>query len=459
MAASADVDSILRGAVAAHRAGRLGAARAAYDAVLRVAPDHPWANYFRGVIAEGAADMAGALACFRRAGASPQAPPQALVALGNRELARGDDSAALAAFDRVVGSHPRFVAALTGRVLALKRMGRLADAAAAADIAVRLRRGWVNGAPPPGQIDPADCEQARLANRVKLRHDAAQVRHLVGSGRIGMEHSAIADAYDELADNLRDLPDDTTLIRLDDAALDRCGRAFNRLLHLGDGAAVETDPVAAAADVAAADRDFAARRPEPVVIDGVLEPAVLDRLYRFLLDSTIWFDVKDHGGHLGAYFEDGLACPLVVQIAVAVRRALPITLGGLALAQIWAFRHAQSGAGTAAHADIGAVSANFWPTPDAANTDPQSGGLEIWPVRVPQGWDFHAMNADRDRIDAFLARSGAKPVVIPYRCNRLVLFEANLFHRTQPGSFRHGFANQRMNVTFLFDEPAACLPC
>jgi hypothetical protein len=440
---------MLREAVAAHRAGRLADARAGYDGVLLHAPAHPWANYFRGVIAEGAQDAAAALACFRRAGALPQA----LVALGNLELTRGDAGRALAAFDDAIAARPLLVAAWTGRVLALKRLARLDEAVAAAGTALRLRRGWTHGAPPPGQLDPAEQERTRLTNRVKLRHDAAQLRFLVERHAIGVGHHAIADAYDALAGDLRHLPDDTTLARLDDAALARCGHAYNRLLHLGDGAAMPAGPLADVAAFATADRGFRARRPLPVVIDDVLAAPALDRLYGFLRDSTIWFEVKDHGAHLGAYFEDGLACPLVAQIAQALQHALPRTLGGLSLAQVWAYRHAQAGSGTTPHADIGAVSANFWPTPDAANADPSGGGLEIWPVRVPDGWDFRAMNADRARISAFLAQSGTAPVVIPYRCNRIVLFEANLFHRTQPGRFRPGFAQQRINITFLYDDP------
>ncbi len=79
-------------------------------------------------------------------------------------------------------------------------------------------------------------------------------------------------------------------------------------------------------------------------------------------------------------------------------------------------------------------------------------------MRERRDWDFHAMNADRGRMEAFLTRSGAVPTVIPYRCNRLVLFEANLFHHTQRGCFRPGFVDQRMNMTLLFGQPAAHTP-
>ncbi|MBV9756235.1 MAG: hypothetical protein JO047_04205 [Alphaproteobacteria bacterium] len=51
--------------------------------------------------------------------------------------------------------------------------------------------------------------------------------------------------------------------------------------------------------------------------------------------------MNDHGGHLGAYFEEGLACGLTAQIAEELRALLPRTLGGSRLAQLWAYKYQQ----------------------------------------------------------------------------------------------------------------------
>ena len=84
----------------------------------------------------------------------------------------------------------------------------------------------------------------------------------------------------------------------------------------------------------------------------------------------------------------------------------------------------------------------------------QGGGIEIWPVRMPEDWDFKHANVERDGIRHLLAGKG-DPIVVPHRCNRLVLFEANLFHRTSPGSFKTGYENRRVNITFLYDRMEA----
>jgi tetratricopeptide (TPR) repeat protein len=169
---------VLRHAVAAHQAGRLDEARLGYDRVLADEPDHGWANYFRAVLADTEGNARLALDCLRRAAAAQEPPVQALVTLGNRELADGRAEAALAAFDAAIGLRPGLAAASTGRALALKRLGRLVDAMAAGRRALELRRGWQSGAAiPPGSLDPAEVAEMRRANRIKLGHDAAQLRH------------------------------------------------------------------------------------------------------------------------------------------------------------------------------------------------------------------------------------------------------------------------------------------
>jgi hypothetical protein len=134
----------------------------------------------------------------------------------------------------------------------------------------------------------------------------------------------------------------------------------------------------------------------------------------------------------------------------AATHTWPETLGGKRLAQLWAYKYQQGMGGTELHADVGAVSLNLWVTPDTANLDPEGGGLEIVPLVLPHDWDFRRMNVERDALRRFAAASGTAPVRIAYRCNRMVMFDARLLHRTAQGRFADGYTNMRTNVTFLF---------
>jgi len=56
-------------------------------------------------------------------------------------------------------------------------------------------------------------------------------------------------------------------------------------------------------------------------------------------------------------------------------------------------------------------------------------------------------------MEAELAASGSRPVVIPYRRNRVVVFDSALYHATNRHSFKPGYTNRRINLTLLFGLP------
>ncbi len=74
----------------------------------------------------------------------------------------------------------------------------------------------------------------------------------------------------------------------------------------------------------------------------------------------------------------------------------------------------------------------------------------MWDIKAPQDWDFPRYNADVAGARAFLAREGAKPIVIPHRANRAVVFDSDLFHETDRIDFKDGYENRRINVTMLY---------
>jgi len=74
----------------------------------------------------------------------------------------------------------------------------------------------------------------------------------------------------------------------------------------------------------------------------------------------------------------------------------------------------------------------------------------IWDVASPEDWDFRKYNADGPAMRAFLARTGAKAVRVPYRTNRAVIFDSDLFHETDAIAFKDGYVNRRINITMLY---------
>ncbi len=111
------------------------------------------------------------------------------------------------------------------------------------------------------------------------------------------------------------------------------------------------------------------------------------------------------------------------------------------------------------HTDNGAVTFNFWLTPDRANLRPGRSGLVVYPKEQPLECDWVRYNLHKDdpavqaEILEFLG--DVEPIVIPYRCNRAVLFRSNLYHRSDEFRFAEGYEKGRMNVTLLFGERGA----
>ena len=189
------------------------------------------------------------------------------------------------------------------------------------------------------------------------------------------------------------------------------------------------------------------------MIDDFLSESALDSLRRFCLEFTIWFTNCYAHDRLGAFFRDGFSCPLLAQIADETRRAFPNLIGRQhKVEQIWAFKYNNSQPRTSAHADFAAVNLNLWLTPSKANLDNESGGLTIYNVEAPLDWSFNNYNKEGQKISAYLAEQNASCVRIPYAANRAIMFKSNLFHATEPLSFRSGYENKRINVTILFGK-------
>ena len=162
----------------------------------------------------------------------------------------------------------------------------------------------------------------------------------------------------------------------------------------------------------------------------------------------MWRSVYD--GYLGAFPECGFACPLLAKIADELPRRYPIVFISHPLTQLWAFKYDSQLPGIGIHADFAAINVNFWITPDDANLDPKSGGLVIWDKAAPLDWDFAKYNRDITAAREYLVSAGARPVTVPYRSNRAVIFDSDLFHETDRIAFKEGYLNRRINITLLY---------
>jgi hypothetical protein len=192
--------------------------------------------------------------------------------------------------------------------------------------------------------------------------------------------------------------------------------------------------------------------PEILTFDDFLSEDALEIIYEFCLRSTIFYDIRMN--YFGAYAQQGFSGPLLHQIAEELRARFPRIFGTHLLSQAWAYKYDNSEKGIKVHADVGAVNCNFWVTPTEANLDPSSGGLIVYDVEAPDEWNFADFNTENSvsKVYEFLEKENANKIVIPYKRNRMVMFNSNLFHTSDHnGKFEPTlYSNRRINITYLF---------
>jgi tetratricopeptide (TPR) repeat protein len=433
--ANRDLSRLVADAQAHHQAGRLGEAEAAYQCALAISPGHAAIAHNLGVIAasRGAADCA--ISYFDQAIA---AEPRYASAHFNRAVAQqvlGRSRQAIDGFSRASALEPGHYEAHRALALLWLAQGERGRALDHFARTYELRRGE--------DRTQIAIRSLNWATRDKLLHDCEQFRFLAARHRDGHRFHALASAYAAVAEDFPHSP-----AELSAAQMDALGDDYNTAIHVLAAPELVGPAVRQRTDTATMLQAF--QQTGVVYFDNLLTPHALLQLKRYLLEGTIWHDFSHIDGFVASYLEDGLACPLLLQIADEIRHILPELLEKRPLSQAWVFKGLRPGAAIDAHADDAAISLNFWLTPGEANLDPGRGGLSVCHVPPPAAWQFKDYHADRRRIADFMDSHARDTQVVGYRENRAVLFRSCLFHRSDAPHFASGYENHRINLTMLF---------
>jgi len=470
--------------------GRLDDAVGDFDRLLTAAPDMAGAWGNRGVVLQRLGRLPAAIESYDRALKLLPDHAQTWLNRGTALQAQGRFAEALESFDRALKLAPRNAKAWQGRGSALMGLQRLEEALESFNEAL--------------DIAPADAlilqQRAAAEQAIQTLKDIPDDEHALSAWQARAAYQQIAQRFD---DALAALDRALALAPDNSESLTRKGAVLCEMQRTAEGMAVyhhhaqvtlgqepvmlESDPAhkrrhdaeqrdhlssvgvndtgfhlepGARVPVAVnpANAEDVARRwrqsdPQIVVIDNLLTEEALEGLRRFCWGSTIWRRPYKNG-YLGAMPETGFACPLLAQIADELREVFPTMIGSHGLRRTWGFKYDSSLSGIPMHADQAAVNVNFWIAPEDANNDPESGGLVVWDKKAPLDWDFTRYNTDEPAIRAFLAEKGAKPIVVPHRANRAVVFDSDLFHETDKIRFKDGYLNRRINVTMLYGRRA-----
>ena len=488
----ASAESLWRQAAALQRAGRTSEAALAYREFIALRPDVAEARVNLANLLTATGAHADAETVYREALALRRDLPEARFGLANVLRAQGKLEDAVTAYRAVLVLNAANPAALYNLGSTLQALGRPDQAFTAFSRAVGVKPDFAQAHNNLGILhyDSEEWQQAfacfstalRLQpNFVKARNNLGMALHKLGN--LAEAEDAFAEAirlkpdYIEAFDNLGALllemgrteeafqcfmrraalvpaPPEPIASRKDhDSEQEAFRGCLAATVEIDGGERIEGTAINRRNNIEEISSAWQTRQPQIVVIDNLLTPEALDGLRRFCHGSTIWRDTFD--GYVGARPQSGFACPLLAQIALEFANTYPAIFRDHPLLFAWAFKYQQGLGGTRVHADFAAVNVNFWITPDDANLDPQTGGLVVWDKAAPLDWDFGRYNADEPAIRDYLASQGAMPTRIPYRANRAVVFDSDLFHETDTLDFRSGYTNRRINVTLLYGTRAS----
>jgi tetratricopeptide (TPR) repeat protein len=432
---SAEFRALVADAMTHFQAGRLPQAESAYRAALAMAPGDPAVTHNLGAAIAAQCRHREALASFDKALAADPGYVSAHYNKAVALMALGEAQAATKSFSRAAALEPQHYEAHRALGFLWLSQGELGRALDHFARTYELRRG--------DDRTTIALKSLTTTARHKLEHDAEQFLYLSQRVRDRVRFEQLARSYAEIA---KQVPNEVST--LSDAQIGALGEDYNTPIHLHAAPEIGGRAVNERADRAVLTAQFAEQG--AVAVDDLLTPQALDALRRFLLESTIWHDFSHIDGFVASYLEDGLACPLLLQIADELRGAFPEVLGKHPLTQAWAFKGLRAQSAVDVHADAATVSVNFWVTPTEANLVPEHGGLVVCRAPPPDDWEIKDYDADQARIVTFLEQKAVESLVISYRANRAVLFRSRLFHHSDRPEFASRYENHRINLTLLY---------
>jgi tetratricopeptide (TPR) repeat protein len=498
----------LSGLVAYH-SGALEMAADRINQAIRLAPTHPAYSYNLGLVLQKRGQIDDAVQAYAQALRLRPHYPEALGNLAHLHLEQGRFREAEQMYRSLLALQPASADAQNGLGVALKEqacwneaeaayrqaltinprhpeghcnlgalcleLGRYAEAVAALETALQLKPSYVNARYHLGfaWLWAGNRERAHECFRQtatlkqdhrqptgavtvfasRLKHDAEQIEYLLSLGLIPDGARSYLAALQTLRRSWTTSSpaggNPRIVLTADEAAA--VAPSFNQILNWGQGDAMAEGALNPSLDVPAIEADYAAHGPGITYVDGLLREEALDRLRRWCWEATVW--KRDYeNGYLGAFLGDGFTSPLLLQVAEELRVRLPAIFQGHKLTQAWAFKQDSERKGLNMHADAAAVNVNFWMTPDEANLDPDRGGLVVWDKEAPREWNFKDYNSSRNepKVREFLRAAGARAVTVPYRANRAVIFNSDLFHETDRLNFRDDYESRRINITLLY---------
>ena len=166
-------------------------------------------------------------------------------------------------------------------------------------------------------------------------------------------------------------------------------------------------------------------------------PDALHELRLFCLESTVWSTNRYDHGRLGLLLPGRVQLPLAHPDRRRAPGCLPSVIGVRhPMTQLWGYKYATTQP-ACRHTPTSPRSTSTSGSPRTRRTSiPSSGGLVVYDVEAPAELGLPRLQPERLEDPGAPGCPERPAHVIPYRNNRAVIFDSDLFHTTPALTFR-----------------------
>ena len=182
------------------------------------------------------------------------------------------------------------------------------------------------------------------------------------------------------------------------------------------------------------------------IYDNIFSDEIRTYLQELAL-SEAYVNMHYPNGYRASDFDVSGGPKIDKRVLEEIRKKVPV-LKGLKYTRSWSFVYNSQCNGVKPHADPSLYNLNVWVTPDESVEDWNKNGLRIY-EKDRGDLTHHDYNGNSNLIKELIHKSDWE--VVPYKCNRGVLFPGKLFHATDKVHMKPGDHNRRINYTFLFE--------
>ncbi len=185
-----------------------------------------------------------------------------------------------------------------------------------------------------------------------------------------------------------------------------------------------------------------------LIIDDFLEPKICALLHSEMLNNQMWRLKNPLSKHL--YNSQPITNETKNLLLKSNHIAQQMLTKEIELIDYWAILYSKNTDGNV-HADFGQLTLTYWITPDKFNLNPETGGLLIYDVRRADNLSASSYLQTGNESEKFVITHTKSNKIIPYRCNRAVIFDSSYYHKTNSPLFDTSHPEgMRMNITLAY---------